>query len=617
MDNQVTQQIQEIKQKYGNSAEDIIASGLGLIAKGKKYRCPNTHAHKHADRDPSMSWDNNAYQFYCFGCGMKIDMYSYYREHLNYTHREVIADLLGVEDYKHSKLKSSRDKFNAELIHITEITEECIDYLKTRKLEIETIKAMGLKSYKGAIAFPYYRYGTVVGYKTRKPLADPGKPKMLSIPGSKPYLFNSENVDFENDELICCEGELDCAIIWQAGFKNVVSVGAGANSVKTMIEQAEDFFKKFRTVIVFSDNDPSGEEMDRTFTELLGDKVKLIDKKLCTRKDANEEYYIHGEAKIAELIDSARLRIEGRRDVDKDPYKGIANVKGKFIPTGLKTIDEAINDFAPGCLTLITGRSNGGKTTLMKQILANAIDKGNKVYLVNGENHPEYFLNEFYQTVIGRDERFYDLVKINKRYKKEPKPEVLEQLKKWHNKKLYMFNKGESKLKKTEELLKLLEEEIKYSGHDLIIVDNMMSVLSVTAAEKNEQQADMVQRLADLAKTNNIHIGLVTHPNKTYQKGQDMDFEQISGSSDIYNKADNIISVIRYYDEENLEQGINGRIDVIKNRYYSELVKVNVFFDKETGLLLEIDEKGRRLAYNFKWQGAGLKSDRTRGLVPF
>lgn len=33
-----------------------------------------------------------------------------------------------------------------------------------------------------------------------------------------------------------------------------------------------------------------------------------------------------------------------------------------------------------------------------------------------------------------------------------------------------------------------------------------------------------------------------------------MDFEQISGSSDLYNKADNIITVIREYDEEKLIQ---------------------------------------------------------------
>ena len=29
-----------------------------------------------------MSWDPDALQFYCFGCGMKIDLYGYYKDHL-------------------------------------------------------------------------------------------------------------------------------------------------------------------------------------------------------------------------------------------------------------------------------------------------------------------------------------------------------------------------------------------------------------------------------------------------------------------------------------------------------------------------------------------------------
>ena len=43
-----------------------------------------------------------------------------------------------------------------------------------------------------------------------------------------------------------------------------------------------------------------------------------------------------------------------------------------------------------------------------------------------------------------------------------------------------------------------------------------------------------------------------------------MDFEQISGTSDLYNKADNIITVIREYDTDKVNQGINGKIAVLK-----------------------------------------------------
>lgn len=546
-----------------------------------------------------MSWDPDALQFYCFGCGMKIDLYGYYKDHLNYTHQEIVRELLGETDYKNTSIQKNRDTFTDEVKKVKAINKECIDYIKLRGITEDTIEKFNLETYEGYIAFPYYKYETVIGYKIRKPLKDPGKPKMRSITGSKPYLYNIQNVE-EGPELIICEGEFDCMIIDQCGYSNVVSVGAGANSLASMVEQARDYLDKFSNLIIVSDNDESGQNMDKFFLEEFKEKVKLIDKKLYQKKDINEEYIINGKEKIIELIESARFKIEGRRDLEKQPYKGLESKTGNYIPTGLSSIDYGLNDLAPGATTLITGRSNGGKSTLVRQIIANAIDKDNKVYLMSGEGDPETFLNEMYQSVVGRDKQYYDTVRINKRYRKEPKKAILDKLQKWHYKKLVMFNKGDSKLKTITELIGMLEMEIKINNYNLVVIDNLMSILSVQASEKYEQQADFMQRLCDIAKAYNTHIALVLHPNKTYKKGEDMDFEQISGTSDLYNKADNIITVIREYKEEEINKGINGKVAVLKNRYFKDLPKVDIHFDEETGLLLEVQD-GNIIGYSFRW----------------
>ena len=598
-------QIQEIKQRHGQAAEGIIASGLGMEKVGKKYRCPNPYAHNNMDRDPSMSWDKDALQFYCFGCGHKIDLYGYYREHLNYTHQEIIRDLLGEEEYSNTSIKSNRDKFQQEVNKVQPINEECISYINLRGITEETIKEFNLGTYRGSIAFPYYKYETPIGYKTRKPMKDPGKPKMMSISGSKPYLFNRQNIkDDIRTELIICEGEFDAMVIYQCGFENVVSVGAGANALPTLVEQAKDFLDEFTTLIIVSDNDDAGRSMDKFFIEEFGDKAKLIDKKLYERNDINEEYVINGKERVAELIESARFRIEGRWDLDKQPYESVAPKSGKYVPTGLPTIDYALNDLVPGFTTLITGRSNEGKSTFVRQVIANAIDKGNKVYLMNGEENKNNVVNSLYQCVIGGDEKNYDLVKINKRYKKEPKPGVLRKLREWHREKLVLFNKGDSKLKTIQELTDMLEMEIKLNQFNLIVIDNLMSILSVQASEKWEQQADFMQRLHDLADNYNTHIVLVLHPNKTYRKGDSMDMEQISGSSDLYNKADNIIAVSREHDEDNIAAGVDGKVSILKNRDFPDLVEVETHFDEDTRLLLEIEEgTGSIMAYMFGWDG--------------
>jgi twinkle protein len=592
-------EIQEIKTKYGSNAESIISKGLGLNQVGSKYRCPNNHAHKNNDRNPSMSWDNALNQFHCFGCGMNIDLYGYYREHLNYTHQEVLRELLDKQDYTKTSMQQKRDSFITEKQKLKPITRECVDYIKTRGISENTIKAFKLVSYENEIVFPYFRYETLVGGKKRKPIPKPS-PKCTSLIGSKPYLFNSENIDTRED-LIICEGEFDCMAIYECGFQNVVSVGAGANSLSAMLEQAEELLNKFNNLIIVSDNDQAGEEMDKVMLERYKDKIKLIDKKLYTENDINEELLKHGKEKVMQIIESAILKIEGRRDLDQSPYKGIDKRTGSYISTGIPTIDNAINDLAPGCVTLIAGRSNGGKTTFTKQIIANAINKGNKVYIISGEGDQETFINEIYQCVIGRESNYYNIIKINKRFHKEPKPYVLQALQKWHKNKLTIFNKGDSKMKSIEQLFEMVEKEAKIKNPNLIVIDNLMSVLSASSTEKYEKQAEFVQRCHDIATNYRLHIILVLHPNKTYSKGNDLDLEHISGSMDIPNKADNVITVIREYDNENIVQGINGKLAVMKNRYYPDLVQCNVHFEKETGLLVELKEC-ECVSYSFNWE---------------
>lgn len=592
--------IQDIKNKTGSAAEGIIASGLGLQKKGNSYRCPNNYVHKHGDRSPSMGWHDESKNFHCFGCGMLIDIYSYYKEHLNFTHQEIVMEILGEPDPQRKLMTVKRDEFKTELKKVTEISHDCAEYMASRGITDETTGAFQIKTYDKRIAFPYFRYETIVGYKTRKPVNDPGKPKYMSIIGSKPYLFNSHNVP-PQDELIICEGEFDCMCIWQCGYKNVVSVGAGANSVSTLVDQSSEYFKLFKYLIIVSDNDEAGMNMDRLFLEKFNGSVKLVDKSLFHRNDINEEMVSYGSESISAIIESGRFKIEGRRDLDKSPYKGITRREGKYIPTGLKTIDEAINDLAPGCVTLITGRSNGGKTTFTRQVMANAINAGNKVYAISGEGDQETFINELYQCVIGKDKTRYTSVKINKKWHKEPLPDVLVALRKWHKGKLTLFNKGESHLKNSNELFAMIEFELKMNRYNLIVIDNLMSILSAKAVEKNEAQADFMQRCHDLANCYRTHIILVLHPNKEYRKGMDMDFEQISGTSDLSNKADNILCVTREYDADEIAQGIDGKVTILKNRYYPNLDTCNLVFDIDT---LQLMEKlgGEPIRYMFTWE---------------
>jgi len=143
----------------------------------------------------------------------------------------------------------------------------------------------------------------------------------------------------------------------------------------------------------------------------------------------------------------------------------------------------------------------------------------------------------------------------------------------------------------------------------------LMSILSAKAVEKNEAQAEFVQRCHDLASTYRIHIILVLHPNKEYRKGQDLEFEQISGTSDLSNRADNIISINREYDPDIIAQTqVNGKIAILKNRYYSTLGECKLHYDIDTGQLVEWTN-GTWPLYRFGWEKY-LSSEQTIAIEP-
>lgn len=294
------------------------------------------------------------------------------------------------------------------------------------------------------------------------------------------------------------------------------------------------------------------------------------------------------------------------RDLDYFPYMGLKNTKGVYISTGLPTIDYGINCLAPGVVTVVVGRSNGGKSTFVKQIIANAISSNYKVFVMNGEGNEEEFINSLYRCVIGKDESAYNKVKINLRYHLEPTQQALKALREWHKGKISIYTKTVNTYKTTDSLFWAIENELKENNQDLIIIDNLMSMLLAKSFEKNEAQAEFMQNLHDVADRYHKHIILVVHPNKEYRKenGKNLDMENISGTSDIYNKADNILSVVREYDPTKIESGINGSITVLKNRFYSDLPSVDTFYQKETGMLLEISPKtGAIIDYDFNLWG--------------
>lgn len=595
--------IDELVRKYGQSAEQIIATGLNLDKKGHNYRCPDVHSHKNGDKNPSMGWVKDKFYFNCLGCGENISIYTYYKNYLNYSFAEIMSDegIEGIEE-KRSGFKKSVDSGKKKL------SAEQIEFINARGITAETIGRFKLVNWNGDIGIPYFKNGVLVGLKRRILKPQEGKPKNLNVAGSKPFFFNCDNVEY-GESLIVVEGEWDCMILDQCGFKNVVSVGCGANALRTLFDQSEDFIKRFPEIILVSDNDKYGNEMDIAFIDEFEGKIATVNKSLYLEcKDANEVFLKHGIEQIKDIVSSGKLKFDGEWDLDSNPYKELKTDGYKFIPTGIQSVDHAINDIQTKSVTLVTGRSNAGKSTFVNQIMGSAIDSGNKVYLVAGEGDPDKIINKFYMQLVGHDERFYDLKKFNIRWIKEPKRVVLKAIQDWHKGKLKMFVKSMSKYKTEDQLFDMLKYKLDTEHYDLVILDNLMSLLTISkSSEKNDLQAKFVERCHHLAKSTNSAIILVLHPNKTYSKGTEMDFEQIAGTSDISNKADVILNVIRVPDDD-CNGVITSKIQIAKNRDWPELPTVDCNFDVDTNTYSEVQNGSILKTVNSGWQRYFLES---------
>jgi twinkle protein len=611
--------IDELKELYGYNAKDKIIKGYRLEEKKGMYRCNNSIAHNNNDKTFSMSWDNKLNHFYCFRCDAKpLDIYTYFTEIEGKEFDEIMKEN-NIKDNNNSKevtskkvtsISKNKDSKVFKIKHemVQPLNNECLNYIISRKISKDTIKYFDICTYNNKVGFIHRnKKNEIIGMKLRKPKKVKKAERFDAVPGSDYKFFNQKN--FDEDFIFICEGEFDCMVLHECGYINSISVPTGATSLSKFFESEKEYLKKFKYFIIFSDNDEAGKDMDMLFLKEFPTKIKFVDKSIMDTKDINEEYFEYGKDRIDRIIESATIKIEGFRDLDKTPYKGMSSKGIKFIPTGFDSLDQALNQFETERMTLITGRPGEGKSTFVSQIQNFAIDKGYSVARIDGEHAQEKLINDTYVKAVGFDDRYFDIIKFNLKYIKEPKKETLEALKKWHKNKLFLYSKGESKLSNTDELFDIIRNILNTEKIDLLILDNLMSLLSCDSIEKNEKQSEFIKKCHDLCLTYNIHVILVAHTNKQALQGKKIDVYNISGSADLSGVPDNIIHVSKTPDEDKQVEQCDGFLHLLKNRGYGNTITIKTQYVEETSMLLELKDN-KALYKKIDWERF-LKKDNT------
>ncbi len=354
--------------KYRNDIETVIAPYVNLKRAGKNLKglCPF-----HNEKTPSFTVYAENGSFYCFGCGVGGDIFTFTRliENLDYIEAvKLLAERSGItipeNDYDNSlsNLKKKIYEINKETARFyhnqlkTPGGKWGLDYLLSRGLTIDTIKHFGLgcapdgwtslvdhlkskgftesemeqanvasKSqrtgryfdrFRNRVMFPVIDLrGNVIAFSGR---ANPNEKDAAKYINSSDTLVykksrNLFGINFAKNDcaerIILVEGNMDVVSLQQAGFTNTVAPLGTAFTE----EQARLLARYTKEIVVTLDSDAAGQKAVMRALETMKDlglPIRVLVLPEC--KDPDEYIKKNGAARFRLLLDGAVSDIEYR-----------------------------------------------------------------------------------------------------------------------------------------------------------------------------------------------------------------------------------------------------------------------------------------------------------------
>ncbi len=359
---------------------------------------------------------------------------------------------------------------------------------------------------------------------------------------------------------------------WCKDAEDVQAIGVnavckGITSSWQEVSAWENWVNQFPYIFVCI---PAGEERDEIVAE-LGDRFDLS-----VNVPSAESFRGYGSVK--EYMEALGIRALDKLLISADevPRAGLLNVADidckkklnqKRVVSGIGGLDSMIGGFVPGALTVWTGKRGEGKSTLLGQVMLEAVNQNHTVCAYSGELPKQDFKLGLLQQAAGYlNVKAYDDPRTSRRMYQVVE-DVIPYINEWWNYKLFLTDIDRKNSHDEETILRNFEYANRRYGADTFVVDNIM-----TAELKDEAklgywraQSSFTGHLVAFAKRLGVHVHLVAHPRKTQGA---VVADDVGGSSDITNRADNVLMVERVDEEKVPELGYSASITVLKNREF-------------------------------------------------
>lgn len=458
------------------------------------------------------------------------------------------------------------------------------EYLFRRGIRKEITRAYGVTTNpkdQNQLIFPFYRKATdadgqaytrmeFVKYRLIDFDKSRHKAKEWCESGCKPILFGMDHCDpTKSRTLVITEGQIDSLSLASAGIPNAVSVPNGARGF-TWVEHCKDFVAQFDTIVVFGDCERGSITLVNEIREMFPN-VRIRTPRLkdyLGEKDANDILQSFGERALRTAVDKAECyqpsTILEMADVEQVNLDDVPHFKTMF-----PKLDQALGGFYEGQLITLTGKRGTGKSIFASMFAVAALWQEWNVLFYSGEM-ADYEVKRWIDFQIAGEKAIKERVYTDSSgYYLDPEQE--RQLSDWYRHRLFIIDNAELAEKEDADIVGEIETAVRTYGIRFVIMDNLMT--AIDAGENLYiEQSRFARRLKAIARKLHLVILLVAHPRKS--KSSELDSDEISGSGDVANLSDTVITldrVVRKKDDgEKMQQTL---LAVQKNRATGVLVQ--------------------------------------------
>ena len=396
----------------------------------------------------------------------------------------------------------------------------------------------------------------------------------------KPVLFGMNHCSPEiSKTLVITEGQIDSLSVASAGIPNAVSVPNGARGF-TWVQHCKDFVNQFDTIVAFGDCERGEVTLVKTLRESFPN-IKIRTPRMkdyLGEKDANDILTSYGENAVRVCVEKA----EQWKPCTIREMADVSHVNLEDVPhfqTSFPVLNATLGGFYAGQLITLTGKRGTGKSTFASMLAISALWQGWKVLMYSGEL-ADYEVKRWLDLQIAGEKAVKTKAYVSSAcYYLDEATE--KQISSWYRHKLYILDNAAMAENENCDICTETEQAVRAYGIQFVIVDNLMTALE-SEDELYKAQSKFVKKLKALAQKLQIVVLLVAHPRKN--NGKELDNDDISGSGDITNLSDTVISLDREKPD---------------NQGEKEKTLLSVRKNRATGVLLTGKERAE-IVYNMR-----------------